>query len=208
MKISKGFNICTCSWEGSLSICEYSVFLSSLFAGAFGAHAIVCVVVCTFVPLGEASQNTGRKKPHQFHLCTIFCVRASAGLLYWGICVCVCCWYLCACKRCDVLGGCCFSQVLPLICYITALSMSCQLGNLATTPECTREKPPDNNACLGPIYQGDFSPLPLIPLELSKRERKNKKENTHTQKKKGRERGRKRISFKSALSARDGVSFP
>lgn len=140
VKISKGFNICTCSWEGSLSICEYSVFLSSLFAGAFGAHAIVRVVVCTFVPLGEASQTQGERRLTNF-ICALYFVCVQVLGFCTGEYACVCCWYLCACKRCDVLGGCCFSQVLPLICYITALSMSCQLGNLATTPECTREKP-------------------------------------------------------------------
>lgn len=154
----------------------------------------LCVWLCARLCLRVKLPKTQGERSLTNFICALYFVCVQVLGFCTGEYVCACCWYLCACKRCDVLGGCCFSQVLPLICYITALSMSCQLGNLATTPECTREKPPDNNACLGPIYQGDFSPLPLIPLELSKRERKNKKRK-HTHTKKERARAREKEDF-------------
>lgn len=80
VKISMGFGVCPCSWG---DVHEFSGFLSSTRAGAFGVRAIECM----FVPLGAAYQDRERSMTNFIH--ALFCVSVSAELLYWGIHVCV-----------------------------------------------------------------------------------------------------------------------
>lgn len=150
----------------------------------------MCVGLCeggcvhVFVPLSAASQAMGRQGRDQFQLRTTFlCVCKCIGQYVY---LCVLWVFVCAqemrwTRRLVFLTG--------AASHLLHYSFIHEIPAWKPCYDCRMyqgKKPTDNNACLGSIYQGDFffSPLLLIPLELSEREQKNKK--THT-KKKGRE---------------------